>query len=422
MTNGLTHVLVVVCALTKFTLYIPVRTTRGKDTFDALFTHVFCLFGTPLVVLADNGTAFANDLMQASATLFGYRMLHVLPYNPQANGVAEAAVKKLKLAFDKHTDGYRDWPSLCPIIQFAVNTRTTNRLQSPFSALFGYEPVTLSALEQPGLLPIGDGGSEHIRQLAHRLKAVHCRIRTEVEDLKRLTQIKAPEMPRQRAVAAGDTVWLKFASEEKALYLRKHGHGKAWRHPFKVLDVKPHAVLLDVPKDGSAPEVLPWQSLRKCSLAPPHFHDPELAVPDVDEHGLPLLPELHDEATDGIASTPEPADSMGWDLWEQDPKQDYQIERIVGAEQVGGGWRLRVKWVGYPEPTPEPLYRILQQTNHPDVLADIERCKADHLLLKSGGAVNLVQSLDTDDHRPNGPGLYSPWLRVVGAAARLVEE
>ena len=61
---------------------------------------------------------------------------------------------------------------------------------------------------------------------------------------------------------------------------------------------------------------------------------------------------------------------------------------------------MQVKWVGYPDPTPEPLYQILQQTNHPDVLANIERCKADHLLLKSGGAVNLVQSL-VGHYRPS---------------------
>ena len=57
-------------------------------------------------------------------------------------------------------------------------------------------------------------------------------------------------------------------------------------HVMMVKRVKPHAVLLEVPKDGSVPDVLPWQSLRKCSFAAPHFHDDELPLPAVDDRGL----------------------------------------------------------------------------------------------------------------------------------------
>jgi hypothetical protein len=72
---------------------------------------------------------------------------------------------------------------------------------------------------------------------------------------------------------------------------------------------------------------------------------------------------------------------MGWIAWEKDKTQKYVIEKIVSAEKSGSGWRLDVKWQGYPETTKEALGTILKQTQHPDILTDIERCKANYLLL-----------------------------------------
>ena len=51
----------------------------------------------------------------------------------------------------------------------------------------------------------------------------------------------------------GKYAWLLHGSKEQADYLRKHGHGLPWKHKYKVLDLTPHAVRLEVPKDGSVP-------------------------------------------------------------------------------------------------------------------------------------------------------------------------
>jgi len=104
MCKGFTAVLAVVCALTKFTLFIPVKSTTGEDIFNALVDHVFCVFGNPLVIVSDNGSAFANALLRASAKLFGYRWVFVMPHTPQSNGFAERAVQKFKIFVDKHTN------------------------------------------------------------------------------------------------------------------------------------------------------------------------------------------------------------------------------------------------------------------------------------------------------------------------------
>ena len=146
--------------------------------------------------------------------------------------------------------------------------------------------------------------------------------------------------------------------------------------------VKPHAVLLEIPTDGSVPEVLPWQSLRKCSFAAPHFHSDSLQLPEVDSSGLvhtdPVVPSSLPPLT--ILPTPpiDPARDNGWSTWT--PNTEYEVERIVSATRIGGGWSLLVKWKGYPDATPEPLSKIMGQTNHPDLLSQIEKCKADYLM------------------------------------------
>jgi len=380
------HVLAVVCALTKFTLYIPVKTTTAAETLDALISNVFSLFGHPLVIIADNGGAFANRLLEASEQLYGYRMIHVMPHTPMANGLAEAAVKKLKIALDRHTGSdYNGWKALLPAIQSCVNQRLSRDTQVPFVSLFGYPPPTLAALEQPYLLPPSSPEDRTIQELGQQMRRVHLRLTRELDDLKDAeTRLVVPVKP-SRTVKPGDKIWLKYSDLEKSRYLRKHGKGLAWRHAFTVLAVKPHAVLLDIPADGSVPDVLPWQSLRKCSFAAPFFHDPDLLLPDVDEHAFPMIPETQIPAIDRVTLNPAlPVDTMPdeWHTWDETVL--YEIESIVGAEQSGRGWKVQVKWEGHPTVTTERLSAILSRVTDSRILGEIESRKAEYLARYSG--------------------------------------
>ena len=77
---------------------------------------------------------------------------------------------------------------------------------------------------------------------------------------------------------------------------------------------------------------------------------------------------------------PPPTDAPPAEPVEWTKDQLYTIERIVSAEYVNDSWRVRVKWEGYDQPTPEPLQNILRDTNHPDILAEIKQCQRDFRL------------------------------------------
>ena len=254
-------------------------------------------------------------------------------------------------------------------------------------ALFGTAPTTLAALENPELLPATSDAENAIRDTAFLLQKIQRRLKVEGDALKIARAAADKHHQTSRRVQVGDKIWLNYSDSERARYLRKHGHGRAWRHPFTVTAVKPHAVKLHVPTDGSVPEVLEWQSLRKCSFAAPFFHDPETPLPDVNEQGLPLMPE---EPTSSVTendtglNADDDHDGREASEIEYDKDKEYEIERVVSAVKAGRGWTLQVKWAGYPGTTPEPLWKVLRDTNHPDILKDIERCKADYYLQHPG--------------------------------------
>ncbi len=97
--------------------------------------HVFSIFSYPLVIISDNGSSFANKLMKAAQQLYGFRHICVLPHTPQANGLAEQAVKRLKLMLDRHTADYQHWKPMLGMCMSAVNQRVNSgSTETPFTA------------------------------------------------------------------------------------------------------------------------------------------------------------------------------------------------------------------------------------------------------------------------------------------------
>ncbi len=68
-----------------------------------MMSNVFCVFGIPRKIVTDNGREFDNELSDELNKYLGLRKITVLAYNPQANGIAEQAVKRAKLLLERHT-------------------------------------------------------------------------------------------------------------------------------------------------------------------------------------------------------------------------------------------------------------------------------------------------------------------------------
>ena len=179
--------------------------------------------------------------------------------------------------------------------------------------------------------------------------------------------------PARRHSSGRAGPWLAPGTSDHAAYVRKHGHGAPWRFKYTVLDVKPHAVRLDMTNCGDAPRLEEWQSVRKCTKVPPSQEDLDAAIPLSDSHGRVSV-----NADDTVPTEP-PASEED----ERIGESRYLIESILRAEPRGRGWVVHVKWRDYDDVTAEPVSSIVRDTRgDPDILRQIQdaqqRYRAEH--------------------------------------------
>ena len=343
------HILVCVCALTRYVCYIPVSDLSGATTFRALLNGVFSIFGYPRVMISDNGTAFVNSLMTEMGMYLGFRHTTILPYNAGANGLAESCCKRIKNLLERHTDGFRLWHEVLPMASYALNSATHSITGvSPFRAIFGRDAPQVAELESAALLDHAETGSVFLRSLRARLQVLHAHIQAESDRVKNLAVDRQnhrhfghkSSAPVLGPIQVGDFVWSLHGSAEQATYIRKHGHGKPWRRKYEVLELKPPtSVRLRVPANG----IQEWQDLRRLTKAEPQLN------PDVD---VPLL------SPEGVAYAPGCAPSEfyfdpGCAIVSNVPEEGYYVEAILRAEKLNQRWRLYIKWKDSPSVTTE---------------------------------------------------------------------
>ena len=163
---------------------------------------------------------------------------------------------------------YDEWHRILPLplAQLQLNSHVhTGTDMSPYMALFGRAPHGIAQLENPSLLSKTGSGSEWLKGVRGTFLKMHADIQKASDDIK---QARAAEQnartaseldPRAGQIKPGGWVRIIKGSMEEAKYLRKHGHGTPWKNRYRVLDVRPHAVRLAVPKDGSVPAISDWQ-------------------------------------------------------------------------------------------------------------------------------------------------------------------
>ena len=372
------YILVVTCALTRFTMFIPTTDSTAESTLKDLNRMVFCIFGPPLIVVSDNGPAFISDLSKTCAWFWGYRHIHILPYNSQANGTVESAVKRIKLLLDRHCAGHANWHVQLPVLQLKLNTdKHTGTGVSPYVALFGRDPVGIEQLEDPSLYPETHDGHGFLHDLRGRLTASHETLRLHSDALKKAhadeqnMRKNASADPERHGIVEASTdqqskyAWLIHGSKQQAAYIAKHGHGLPWKHKYKVLETRPHSVRLLVPTDGSVPRVNEWQLRRRVARAPAHSHGPGANAPVITEAGLRMP---------GIAEPPADTQVDG-DPFAGD-EQEYDIDKVEYAQKVGRYYKIWIRWQGHAKLTWRWRHELVAETTNAEVLQQIETAVA----------------------------------------------
>ena len=204
---------------------------------------------------------------------------------------------------------------------------------------------------------------ERVRQGQHRLPQV---VRPLVGQVKALNfwsvVLVAVHHAGVKRRAVFLNVWVKLGGKHEQEIARKRGTAP-WKRAYKVLELKPHAVRLDV----SGVDLLPWQSLRKVSLAAPYFHDENIPLPNIDPSDRILVtPREPDVAPPPVDRDYD--DTNPWNNW--DERRRYEIDRVLATKRQGSGWSVQIKWTGLTDPTWIPSSNL---PDHPELQEQFER-------------------------------------------------
>ncbi|KAF4688837.1 hypothetical protein FOZ60_002355 [Perkinsus olseni] len=130
------YVLVAICHLSRFVVLSALKDASTRSVVDALH-DIWCLWGRPVVLRADNGPAFRGQFKRQMSSE-GIRTQSVSRYSPWSNGVCERVMSTVKgFISGLNKSDTRRWSRFIPVVARRLNTKPLPEGKSPFEILFG---------------------------------------------------------------------------------------------------------------------------------------------------------------------------------------------------------------------------------------------------------------------------------------------
>ena len=146
---GFQYILVIQDLFTKWVEIVPLRLATGKKIESAFRERILNRWGSPKVLLTDNGTEFVNGVLRQLAAEFNIIHTTTPPYHPQANPV-ERVNRILKTMIISYIEkDHNTWDQHLSEFQFAYNSAYHTSLKSsPAFLNFGRDPVPTNSLRK----------------------------------------------------------------------------------------------------------------------------------------------------------------------------------------------------------------------------------------------------------------------------------
>lgn len=136
--NGNVYILTMQCLLSKYVIAAPLRTANSVSIADAFLKKLVYQFGSPRIILTDQGAAFTSSLLKNVAKLCKTRSCTTTAYRPQSNGSIERMHHVLKEYFKCYVKNETTWDSWLDCASFAYNTSVHEGTRiTPFECVFG---------------------------------------------------------------------------------------------------------------------------------------------------------------------------------------------------------------------------------------------------------------------------------------------
>jgi transposase InsO family protein len=142
-------ILVIVDRLTKFAILVPTSEHITAAKAAALFVNrAASRFGLPSEIVTDRDSKFTGVFWPEVLRLFGTKHAMSTAYHPQTDGQTERMNRLLEETLRHYiSQNQKDWPSLLPMAEFAINNAWSSTVQaSPFYLMHGQHPRVPGAL------------------------------------------------------------------------------------------------------------------------------------------------------------------------------------------------------------------------------------------------------------------------------------
>ena len=205
----------------------------SKTTIRIFSEKIIARYGTPEILLTDNGRNFNSKEMIAFCSALGIKKTNTTPYIPQANGIVERAHKDLKdnvrkMMMINETEWDEELAHTLMTLNTAIN-RTTG--VSPFFALFGRSPVMPYDVMRPKKEKLS--AFEYGDQLRQNLTRIHQQMRERNDESHEITR-KYYKDEKVRKFEIGDLVACSYEVQEKG---KPKKLSQTFMGPFKVTAV-----------------------------------------------------------------------------------------------------------------------------------------------------------------------------------------
>ena len=134
------YILVIIDAFSRFVMLRAIPDTTAKKAIDGLIEWIG-LFGIPSEVVSDNGTQFANELVDNLLEILATENTKIQAYSKEENGIVERANKEVNRhlrAFAYEHKDKKTWYKYLPLVQRILNASIHKSIGvSPAQIVFG---------------------------------------------------------------------------------------------------------------------------------------------------------------------------------------------------------------------------------------------------------------------------------------------
>jgi transposase InsO family protein len=144
---GNDSILVIVDRLTKYAMFIAMKSAKNEDVPAALITaelfvkHWIRQFSTPISIVSDRDTQFTSKFWKRTFELLGTKLKYSTAYHPQTDGQTERTNRTLEEMLRCYIDKQHDnWDELLLQAEIAYNSVKHSSTQyTPYSLVYGEE-------------------------------------------------------------------------------------------------------------------------------------------------------------------------------------------------------------------------------------------------------------------------------------------